>query len=572
MTTELSGPVLSRRAFLQGVGVATAATAAQHLLAYAEEPVEPVESDVPLAEPHAPTSLPSAAVIALNRMAFGPRTGDVAAFNALGATDEERLAAYVEQQLHPIPEQDTELNGRLAAIGFQTLAKTQTEMWVDHYRNPSAGDYFWQTLPIRETERATMLRAIYSQWQLTEVMADFWHNHFNINGWEFPLRSFFVQYDRDVIRGHLFGNFRQMLEAVAKSPPMLYYLDNQSSTRAGPNENWARELFELHGLGAENYKGVRPQNSIAPDPDDPAFPSGYVDEDVYEATRCFTGWTVNSRAADGDTGEFIYLDSNHDRFQKSVLNFGQINFPSDQAPLVDGLKVLDLIANHPGTARYICRKLCQRLVADNPPESLVRSAAQVFRAQREAPDQIKHVLRHILNSAEFRLTWGQKVKRPFEATVAALRAGNVSWNLDFGSQSNSLFNQYNQMGQPLFSWGPPNGYPDVRAAWESTTPLVMRWRLFNWLVNLRDENEVYYFRLLEETPAHVRSPRALVDFWLERLLGRGVNAHAHQVLVSFMAQTGDPEVDLVLVPEGNIHGRLRTLVALILQSPDFNQR
>ncbi|MDA0244162.1 MAG: DUF1800 domain-containing protein [Chloroflexi bacterium] len=568
MTAEQSGLAVSRRAFLQGLGLTTAATAAHHLIAHADEPAPPP----PLAEPHAPLSAPSAAVVALNRMAFGPRPGDVAAFNALGATDEERTAAYVEQQLNPIPAEDTELNGRLAAIGFQTLAKTQTEMWVDHYRNPSAGDYVWQTLPIRETERATFVRALYSKWQLAEVMADFWHNHFNIYGWDFPLRSFFVQYDRDVIRAHLFGNFRQMLEAVAKSPAMLFYLDNESSTRAGPNENWARELFELHGLGAENYKGVRPQNSIAPDPDDPAFPLGYVDEDVYEATRCFTGWTVNYRVADGDTGEFIYLDANHDRFQKSVLNFGQINFPSDQAPLQDGLAVLDLIANHPGTARYICRKLCIRLIADTPPDSLVQSAAQIFRAQREAPDQIKQVLRHILNSAEFRSIWGEKVKRPFEALVAAMRAGNADWNVDFGTDSNSLVNQYNQMGQPLFSWGPPNGYPDSRTAWESTTPLVMRWRLFNWLVNLRDVNLVYYLPVLDDTPPTVRSANALVDFWTERLLGRAPDSDARQILVNFMAQTSDPDVDLVIVPEDGIHGRLRTLVALILQSPDFNQR
>jgi hypothetical protein len=180
--------------------------------------------------------------------------------------------------------------------------------------------------------------------------------------------------------------------------------------------------------------------------------------------------------------------------------------------------------------------------------------------------------RHILNSAEFRTIWGEKVKRPFEALVAAMRAGNADWNVDFGTDSNSLVNQYNQMGQPLFSWGPPNGYPDSRTAWESTTPLVMRWRLFNWLVNLRDANLVYYLPVLDDTPPNVRSANALVDFWTERLLGRAPDSAARQILVSFMAQASDPDVDLVIVPEDGIHGRLRTLIALILQSPDFNQR
>jgi len=236
---------------------------------------------------------PSAAVIAINRMGFGPRPGDIAAFNALGSDDVERLTAYVDQQINPGSIDDSACDTRIAAAGFTTLNKSLAQLWLDHVE----ADVSWseRMRPFFEIERMAFLRGVHSKRQLTEVLADFWHNHFNVFGYDYWCGPLWVHYDRDVIRGNQLGNFRVMLESVAASPCMLYYLDNYTSSNAGPNENWARELIELHTLEAENYLGVMRQVDVPLDGS--GEPVGYVDDDVFEATRCFTGWTF-----DFDTG------------------------------------------------------------------------------------------------------------------------------------------------------------------------------------------------------------------------------------------------------------------------------
>jgi uncharacterized protein (DUF1800 family) len=221
-------------------------------------------------------------------------------------------------------------------------------------------------------------------------------------------------------------------------------------------------VFELHTLGAENYLGVKRQSDVPVDPE--GRPVGYVDDDVYEATRCFTGWTVanNDSGPGGNTGLFLYRDDWHDRFQKTVL--GRF-IPADQSAMKDGRDVLDALAEHPGTARHVCRKLCRRLISDDPPEGLVQSAADLFLAQKEAADQLKQVVRHILRSTAFRSTWGEKIKRPFEAIVSALRATNADFTIRLDdSDSNSFLWLYSNIGQDLFSWESPDGYPDVKEA------------------------------------------------------------------------------------------------------------
>ncbi|MBP7587236.1 MAG: DUF1800 family protein, partial [Thermoanaerobaculia bacterium] len=317
------------------------------------------------AEPvRAPLDFPGIALVALNRMGFGPRPGDVAAFNALGANDDARLAAYVTQQLNPDPVEanDTEYHQRRNGLngypdpGFTTLAKSLTQLWQDH----RVGG-IQSSRPVEETRLNTYLRMVYSRWQLREVLADFWLNHFNIYGFETYTQETFVHYDRDVIRPNIFGNFRDMLEAVTRSTSMLYYLDNYTNTRNGPNENWARELFELMTLGSGNYYGVGSQDAVplwAPTMLWPAgtpsagedIPAGYVDNDVYETARAFTGWGVSSTL-----GTFLYTLANHDNFQKAVLSQGQVNIPVNQADEKDGEDVLTMLAAHPGTGRHVAR-------------------------------------------------------------------------------------------------------------------------------------------------------------------------------------------------------------------------
>ena len=205
--------------------------------------------------------LPGLGVIAMNRMAFGPRPGDLQAFGSRASTPEARLQSYVEEQLDPNNIPDPECDARLAAEGFKTLNLSLQDTWTAYIRREGeANKDNDRYLPVKEIEKATFIRAIYSERQLFEVLTDHWHDHFNVHGWENWARSVWNSYDRDVIRKNVLGNFRIMLEDVAKSPAMLYYLDNQSNEGGDPNENWAREVFELHGFGGrELFRRARSQ-------------------------------------------------------------------------------------------------------------------------------------------------------------------------------------------------------------------------------------------------------------------------------------------------------------------------
>lgn len=558
-------------------------TSRRRLLALDRRVAEPA----PLGSPP-----PSMAVLALNRMGFGPRPGDIAAFNLLGSSADARLAAYVAQQIWPgLDSQDTEYWNRRTGLaghpnpGFTTLGMTLTQLWQT-YRTGGGSP---SNRPVQEVRLDTMLRMVHSKWQLREVMVDFWMNHFNVYGFESYTQETFVHWNRDVVRAHAFGNFRAMLEAVARSTTMLYYLDNYTNTRSGPNENWARELFELHTLGAENYLGVGDPTAVpagdpwpagSPWPGQPA-PAGYVDNDVYEAARCFTGWGV-----DGTTGQFLYTDANHDRFSKSVLHFGVLNVPADQGPEIDAELVLDLLAHHPGTARHIARKLCRRFVADDPPQALVDQTAGVFLDNVDSPNQIRTVLTTLLQSTEFKESWGSKVKRPLEWTVSALRATNAGWLFGFTSQNplttesdtSNLISRQSRTGQNLFARIPPDGFPDRKEAWAGTNTRVQCWRLAGWLLDQRDESQPgarYRSDLVGITllslPVGQRSSNQLVDFWVQRILGRTIDLVDRGELVDMLAAGASPSTQLDLA-NSSVASRLRSTVALILMIPDFFQK
>ncbi len=510
-------------------------------------------------------TLPSLAVIALNRMGFGPRPGDLDAFNALGNTPEAALAVYVEQQLNPASIDDSTCDTILAGYQFQTLNKSLAQLWADHVTAPMI-PYDVRQLPVRETEKATLLKAVYSKRQLQEVLADFWFNHFNIQGWDYWAAPVFVHYDRDVIRGNMLGNFRQMLGAVAQSPAMLYFLDNQSNSGGNPNENYARELFELHTMGSENYLGVVPLTVGAnggfehPGPKDAnGRPLLYVDDDVYGATTCFTGWRINT-----DTGLFAFDSAAHFPYQKLVL--GQA-IPASQG-IKDGNDVLDILAHHSGTAHFICRKLCRRLIGDNPPESVIQAAAAVFSANVDAPDQLKQVTRTILLSTEFRTTWGEKIKRPLEYVVSLLRAAQADFKPD-----DSFLWFTSLMGQRLYSWQPPNGYPDFKTTWSSTMPMLQRWRVCNWLLNSwtygGTEANKDQLRISFTNPPTLKKSTDLVDGWSMALLGRLLPDNERQPVVDFMADGRNPTSDL---PDKEIEDRLAFMIGLIFMAPSFQWR
>lgn len=571
---------LNRRDFLKLMGAfAGAAGASVAVTACAPEQAPVIDPTRAASVVANPTGIPpepvlppvALGIIALNRMGYGPRPGDLDAFNALGATDEERLRNYVTQQLNPDSINDSEFETRYAAAGFETLHKTQDELYADHIANNpynSNDDTYWDwySKPAHELVDATFLRAVYSRKQLVEVLADFWHNHFNVYFWQDDGVPLLVSYNRDVLRQHMLGNFRQMLEAVATHPSMLYYLNQNNSSDAGPNENFARELFELHTLGAENYLGVLDPALVQKDANGVAV--GYVDNDVYESARAFTGWRVDDdiyEYEDGveKTGRFIFYKPWHDRFNKLIL--GRY-FPADAPDMQDGRDVLDLLANHPGTARFISRKLARRFIADEPPVSVVEAAAATFMEFRSAPDQLKRVVETILLSPEFRSTWGAKIKRPIEAAISMMRAVNT----DFTRLPGGVAWMCSMMGQPLFEKRSPDGYADVKEAWANTMSMLYRWNFAVGVTEswLSDEEKQRFLKtdVVAQTPPDLRTAETLADFWIPRLLNRSMSAVDRAAVVMVMAQEYGTQDEL---PQDHINWVLPAMVEVILMSPDF---
>ena len=314
--------------------------------------------------------------------------------------------------------------------------------------------------PLRELQQAKLLRAAFSERQLQEVMVDFWFNHFNVFAGKDNARLMLTVYERDVIRPNALGRFKELLTAVAQSPAMMIYLDNFLSQmeqpapapkydadgnlippprRPGLNENYARELMELHTLGVDG---------------------GYTQNDVREVARCFTGWTVGQQP----NQMFLFRPRSHDRGEKLVL--GKRIAPG--GGIEDGLRVLDLLAKHPSTARFISFKLAQRFVADEPPASLVDRAAEVF---AKTDGDIRQVVRAILTSPEFYSpkAYRNKIKSPLELAASAIRATGAATD-----GASPLVQTVARMGEPLYQCQPPTGYSEDSSRWLSNATLLER--------------------------------------------------------------------------------------------------
>lgn len=531
---------------------------------------------------------PPFAVRVLNHLTFGATASSIAQFNALGTTDTARLTAFVDQQLFPGTIPDVAIGTMLtAANGFDTLSLSLSDLWRIYRRETKlqpGGD----PRPALETQLAALVRAVHSKRQLFEMTASFWHDHFNVYFQEPVARTVFTQYARNVIRPHVFGNFRVMLEAVAKSTSMMFYLDNYSSTVAGPNENFARELIELYTLGADNYFGHMSPLDVPDDAEDPAYPAGYVDSDVYATAEALTGWSVKnghpSFPLEND-GTFVYRPEWHDDYPKLVLG---VVLPAAQADMKDGRDILDRLASHPKTARFICTKLIRRFVSDVPPPALVTSAAKVFRDNWTSPDQIKRTLRHILLSAELQTSWGNKIRRPYELLVAALRTTGSDWAPKYGDAvANAVVLRTSATGHGTYEWQAPNGYADVAPAWQGTNSMATSWRLLNGLPELMKsststENLLPILAVTRaELPVAQWTATKLVDFWCERVLGYLPAPSRRDALIKFMAQNGDPNA--YVIADNNVpsptdlkkhfnQGRIRGMVSLVMMTPEFASR
>lgn len=246
--------------------------------------------------------------------------------------------------------------------------------------------------------------------------------------------------------------------------------------------------------------------------------------------------------------------------------------PANQGDLEDARDLFDHLASHPGTATFLARKIALRLMTDEPPQAVVDAAAATFLAHVSSPDQIPRVIRTILEHPLFLTTWGEKVKRPFEIMVGMFRGVGIelSFSLDDMTEGVSgwFIWEYRQTGHALFNWVPPNGYPDVKEKWNTTSPRVMTWRMANMLLGIWDEDTEYFlFDLRQMTPNNVRSAQEIVDYWSQRILGRTLPLNEAQPVIDFMAQDAGANEDLPIDGDWETAERLRGVVALIVMSP-----
>jgi uncharacterized protein (DUF1800 family) len=392
----------------------------------------------------------------LNRISFGPTPVEIDKVKGMG------LSSYLEEQLHPERIPDRVVEEKLAKLKTVRLSSQELlQLYPPPKQAPAKGmessAMQGPRYVILELQQAKLLRAVYSQRQLYEVMVDFWTNHFNVFAGKGADRWLVTSYDRDTIRPHALGRFRDLLLATAQSPAMLFYLDNWLSVSPaeaerqlrpnakpgasrGLNENYARELMELHTLGVDG---------------------GYTQKDVVEVARCFTGWTIRRPRAEP---EFLFNARMHDPREKVVLG---TRIPSGGG-MEDGLKVIDLLARHPSTARFIATKLTRRFVSDDPPASLVNRVASAF---HESDGDIREALRVIFRSPEFIAPESiqAKIKKPVEFVASALRAVGAET-----SASPALLRYLVRMGEPLFLAQPPTGFPDLGSTWISPDMLLAR--------------------------------------------------------------------------------------------------
>jgi uncharacterized protein (DUF1800 family) len=524
----------------------------------------------------------------LNRLGFGARPGDVERVKAMG------LEKYIEQQLHPDQIADSAAEAKLRELSVlnmttaelyekypqpgQLLRQLQArgmapeEMSADPAKNPLDNEKNRKLIEeyyrenglqrpqriIAELQASRILRAVYSERQLQEVMVDFWTNHFNIFANKGADRWLLPAYDRDTIRPNALGKFSTLLQATAQSPAMLFYLDNfqsvspnasqgrrggllqqlrpqqqqQQRQRRGINENYARELMELHTLGVDG---------------------GYTQKDVQEIARCFTGWTIFQPRGGGaavnammgeagrrNAGTFFFNARVHDDGEKTVLGH---KIPAGGG-IKDGLTVLDILAHHPSTAKFIATKLVRHFVSDMPPQSLVDRVAATF---TKSDGDIRETLKAIFFSKEFNSTeaYRVKIKRPFELVISAIRTLGADTNGGPGTHR-----WIERMGEPLYGFQTPNGYSDAAESWVNTGGLLERMNFGLALANNRVQGTTVSLSNTKGEQAKV------MDEYLKTLLAGDISAATREALLKQL-EPSDPATKVV---------------GLILGTPEFQRQ
>jgi uncharacterized protein (DUF1800 family) len=440
----------------------------------------------------------------LQRIGLGPTQAERARLRLLG------YQAYLEEQLAPESLDDQELEQTIASR-FPALSRSPAELYAEYQDAPEQ--------LVAQLVLATIQRAVASRRQLQERMVAFWTDHFNVDVYSGDGWCLLPAQDRDVVRPHAMGSFPQLLGAASRSPALLSYLSNTSNLAGKTNDDFGRELLELHTLGRDQ---------------------GYTEQDVREVARCFTGWGHHPPQAGAHGGAFRFTASDHDQGPKAVLG----HYLPAGGGLQDGETVLQILAEHPATARHLARKLAIVFWGEDPPASLVEEVANRFRS---TGGDIRAVLRALLQRPNIAAA-PPRLKRPFELAVSLLRTLEVeSWRPMF------LLGALIDAGQMPFAWPRPDGYPMERSFWSGS--LFPRWRLAVALLDPAVSG--VELELPELSPA--LSARQLVDRLDALVAGGNLQASTRRQLLAYLSRApGNPT-------------RIRKALALALAAPELQE-
>lgn len=443
----------------------------------------------------------------LARMGYGPDAWSRERIESLG------IRGYTEEQLHPESIADDAFAAMEAA--FPLLDDSYREL-----RNDDVSD--WDSL--QQLSQAKVLRAIHSRRQLEAVLIDFFFDHFNVYAGEDIAATAIIPYERRDIAPHVLGRFEDLLLSVARSPAMLDYLDNNQNSRWGLNENYARELMELHTLGVDGP---------------------YTETDVREVARALTGWTTDWDADQSESG-FLYRQDWHDPDGKIVLG----NIIGAGGGEQDGVAVLQALANHPATAAFVSGKLAERFIGEDPSPALVGHLAQTWLT---TGGDLRAVMRALLLSPQFRLAANDgepRVKRPL-VLMASLARGIGASGPELASR---IVGDLDLLGEPLFRARPPNGFPDTTGHWSGNGALIHRFNIF--YATARGWHGI------EFEPVLADDPESLVDAWLERLFVRDVPGATRNAALAYLG-------GLPSYVQDDPDRASREVLSVLLASPEF---
>ncbi len=507
----------------------------------------------------APLSNEEKALQLLNRLSYGPRPQEV---HHLAQQGPKAINAWIEEQLHPDKIDDRSLDSKLSRLpitGLDTLQLISQYQDLNKFIEKDMGvskkslsedeqkdlrkKYEDHLVPriLDEMQSQRLIRAVESRRQLEEVLFDFWWNHFNVDWSKGPVRWMAPSYEKEAIRKHMFGSFLELLRATAHHPAMLVYLDNHVSRSSQPgkngkkpngglNENYARELMELHTLGVDG---------------------GYTQKDVTELARILTGWSVENTNEDP---VFAFKEKNHDQEPKQFLNR---EFPAGKA-MDEGEEALKMLAISPATAKFISLKLARYFLSDEPAPAVINRMQKVF---LKTHGDLTEVYRSLFASPEFwsRTNYMVKVKRPLQFVASSIRA--LGGELDLKTPLPKILAD---LGEEPYKCSPPTGYKDDANSWVNPGALVSR---LDFSLKLAANRMDGVFVSLPQGVKATENLKILVGDVAKKLLGHPLSKGSEAVVVQELSDESRTFANGDLRPIS-----LAKATALILGSPEFQKR